>query len=64
MKEKLTFDSAFEELQTIQEQIQSNEVGVEELSKLIKRGAELIKYCKQRLRSIESDINDSFSNEE
>ncbi len=64
MKEKINFDSAFEELQTIQDKIQSNDVGIEELSQLIKRGSELIKYCKNRLRSIESDINDAFNDEQ
>ncbi len=64
MKGKLNFDKAFLELQEIQHKIQSNEANVEELSELINRGAELIKYCKTRLRSIEENINEAFKDEE
>jgi len=64
MSKKLNFDEAYNELQDILSKIQSDEVSVEELSKLVKRGAELIQYCKKRLRTIEGDINEAFKDED
>ena len=64
MSKKLNFDQAYKELQDILGQIQSEEVSVEELSKLVKRGAELIQYCKKRLRTIEEDIDQAFRDDD
>jgi exodeoxyribonuclease VII small subunit len=61
MSENINFDAAYLELQTIQAKIQGEDVSVEELSTLIKRGSELIQLCKTRLRSIEEDIDKAFS---
>lgn len=63
MSKELNFDLAYEELQIIQQKIQSDDVSVEELSTLVKRGAELIQFCKKRLRSIETDIDQAFVGE-
>jgi len=60
---KLNFDSAYAELLDIQSKIQDENVSVEEISKMIKRSTELIKFCKDRLRGIETDIDKAFADE-
>ena len=60
---KLNFDSAYAELLEIQNKIQDENVSVEEISKMIKRSTELIKFCKDRLRGIEEDIDEAFNDE-
>lgn len=55
-KKQPSFDEAMEELRTINEKIQSGEASIDDLSQMITRATELIAYCKQRLRTIEGDI--------
>jgi len=58
MADKISYDKAFEELQTIVQDMEDGEIGVDELSVKVKRAAELIKICKAKLTSTESDIAD------
>ncbi|WP_422359028.1 exodeoxyribonuclease VII small subunit [Reichenbachiella sp.] len=58
-KKKLTYQSAYDELQTICEQLESEEVDVDQITDLVKRANELVKYCQDRLRGIEKDLNQS-----
>ncbi|MDM8177594.1 exodeoxyribonuclease VII small subunit [Olivibacter sp. 47] len=46
MDKQLSYTSAFEELQTIVEEIEDGEITVDELSNKVKRAALLIKICK------------------
>lgn len=54
---KLKYTEAFEELQQIVLDIEDGEISVDELSLKVKRAAELIKICKQKLSSTEEDVN-------
>lgn len=54
---KITYTAAFEELQTIVGEIEEGEITVDELSEKVKRAAELIKICKEKLSSTEEDVN-------
>lgn len=54
---KLKYTEAFEELQQIVVDIEDGEITVDELSLKVKRAAELIKICKQKLSSTEEDVN-------
>ncbi len=63
MSASLNFDSAYAELLSIQHKIQDDSLNVEELASLVKRSAELIQFCKKRLRSIEDDVNHAFEGE-
>ncbi|MDW3210501.1 MAG: exodeoxyribonuclease VII small subunit [Reichenbachiella sp.] len=58
-KKKLTYQSAYDELQTICAQLESEEVDVDQITALVKRANELVKYCQDRLRGIENDLNQS-----
>jgi exodeoxyribonuclease VII small subunit len=60
---KLNFDKAFEELQTIVDDIQSDNTSIESLSQKLKRANELVGFCKSKLREIEDEIEE-MNNEE
>ena len=64
MAKKKTFDSAYERLQEIQAEIQSDTISIENVDKLVKEAAELISYCKNRLRTIEDNLTKAFEEEE
>lgn len=57
MNSQLSYTSAFEELQTIVEEIEDGEISIDELSNKVKRAALLIKICKGKLTETEADVN-------
>lgn len=57
MANELNYTAAFEELQQIVRDMEDGEITVDELSLKVKRAAELIKICKQKLTSTEEDVN-------
>jgi exodeoxyribonuclease VII small subunit len=57
MNEIPNYSEAFEELQTIVQEIEEGEISVDELSAKVKRAAQLIKICKAKLTSTEEDLN-------
>lgn len=56
MSKKMTYDTAFAELNKILVALQSDESGLDDLSEKLKRAAELAEFCKTKLRSIEDDL--------
>ena len=56
MSNKPGYTEAFEELQQIVNEIEMGEIGVDELSRKVKRAAELIKICKTKLTTTEEDV--------
>lgn len=57
MSDKLTYQSAFEELQRIVSDLEEGEVNVDELSEKVKRATLLITVCKSKLTETEEDVN-------
>ncbi len=57
MESQLLYTEAFNELQQIVRDMEDGEITVDELSLKVKRAAELIKICKQKLSSTEEDVN-------
>ncbi len=57
MAKKIKYEEAFEELKQIVEEIEDGEVNVDELSVKVKRAAELIKICREKLSHTEEDVN-------
>ena len=57
MSDKLTYQSAFEELQQIVSDLEEGEVNVDELSEKVKRASLLITICKSKLTETEEDVN-------
>ncbi len=57
-KEKLTYEEAITELEQIVRDIEYGEISVDDLSEKIKRSAVLIKFCKQKLKSTEENVEE------
>ena len=57
MANEINYTAAFEELQQIVRDMEDGEITVDELSIKVKRAAELIKICKQKLTATEEDVN-------
>lgn len=57
MAKKQTYESALNELQSIISEIDNDEIGIDQLSIKVKRAAELLKFCQQKLRTTEDDVN-------
>ncbi|MCD8282942.1 MAG: exodeoxyribonuclease VII small subunit [Prevotella sp.] len=54
--ETIKYEQALRELETIAGQIESGDIGIDELSARIKRAKELIRLCKERLRLADEEI--------
>jgi len=52
-----TYQSAWDELQQIVQALQDGEIGVDDLSTQIERAAELVKFCRERLRNTEEAVS-------
>ena len=50
-KQKLTYKSAAEELESIVEKMESAELEIDDLSAQVKRAKELVTFCKEKLTS-------------
>ena len=57
MQENLTYEAAYQELAVIAREIESETVSVDILAQKVKRAAELISFCQQKLRTTESEVN-------
>ncbi|MGZ5134179.1 MAG: exodeoxyribonuclease VII small subunit [Flavitalea sp.] len=57
MNEKINYTDAFNELQQIVSEIEQGEISVDDLSEKVKRAAQLIKICKEKLTTTEEDVN-------
>jgi exodeoxyribonuclease VII small subunit len=57
MANEITYTVAFDELQQIVRDMEDGEITVDELAIKVKRAAELIKVCKNKLTSTEEDVN-------
>ena len=64
MPRKLTYDKAYDELENIFNEIESHEVPLEKLAQKIGRANELVKFCKEKLRDIEYDVDSMIDEEE
>lgn len=53
---KVSYQEAYNELQTILSQIENDELDVDELTKNVKKASELIKFCKDKLFETETEI--------
>ncbi len=53
---KLTYQSAYAELQQIMQEVQGETVGIDDLAAKIARASELIRFCRERLRMTEEEV--------
>jgi len=59
----MTYREATEELEAILRAIENDAVDVDELTQKVQRSAQLIKLCKEKLRSAEKAIDQVFNEE-
>lgn len=58
MSENITYTAAHNELQEIVSEMESSEITIDELHAKIKRAAELLKICKDKLFQTERNVQD------
>ncbi len=56
MKNK-SFDKAYSELQKISDLLQQDDISIDKLSTHIKKASELVRFCKDKLRTISEEID-------
>ena len=54
---EFSYDAAMHELQTLVGQLQNDQIGVDALAEKVRRAAELIRLCREKLRQTEDDVN-------
>lgn len=59
MKDK-SYSEAMTRLETILSQLEEGNKSVDELSDLVKEAAQLVKHCREKLKTTESDIQEAF----
>ena len=57
----MTYEAAMRELQNIVDALQENTLGIDDLSDQLKRAAELIAFCREKLRTTDEEIKDLFT---
>lgn len=55
-----TYTAAMTRLELILSQLEEGNKSVDELSDLVKEAAELVKHCRNKLKTTESDIQEAF----
>jgi len=55
--DKLTYESAFEELKNIIAHLEHGDIPVDELAEKVKRAVLLIEVCKKKLTATEDEVN-------
>lgn len=58
----MTYESAYQELETIYAAINNEEVSIDELAKKVKRAALLISLCQSKLKNTEEEISKILAN--
>lgn len=58
-----SYQKAYDELQQIVTRLQNDEIGLDDLSKSVKRAGVLIQSCKEKLRNVELEIDQLFDKE-
>lgn len=58
MKNKMSYEDAFNELQAIVGDIEKGDIAIDILSEKVKRAAFLIKFCRTTLTTTEEDVNE------
>lgn len=56
MKETVSYDSAFSELQEILQELEDGEISLDLLSKKVKRAHELIGICQKKFKEVEEEV--------
>jgi exodeoxyribonuclease VII small subunit len=55
-KQEMKYEDAVRQLETIVDKLESNELGIDELSTELKKAQQLIKLCKEKLTKTDNEI--------
>ncbi|GAB3561286.1 hypothetical protein GCM10027578_01700 [Spirosoma luteolum] len=54
----MTYQEAYDQLTSLVDEIEADEVPLDQLSEKIRRATELITFCQTRLRAVETDYQE------
>lgn len=57
---KMTYQEAYDQLTTLVDEIENDQVPLDELPTKIKRAGELIAFCQDRLRAVEIEYQEAI----
>lgn len=57
---EISYKEAMAQLEEIVHKIENEEPDVDELSTMVKKAAELMQFCKKKLKSTEEEINEAL----
>ena len=60
MKTNLTYSKAYTELEKLVEQIEDNKIQLDTLADKVKQAKKLIKFCENKLRTIETEVKEAM----
>jgi exodeoxyribonuclease VII small subunit len=60
MSEQKTYKQAFQRIEKIVSEIEGEDPDVDKLTDLVKEGLDLLKYCKQHLRTTEQELKSTL----
>ena len=60
MSKQRTYKEAFQRIEQIVSEIESEDPDVDKLTDLVKEGLDLLKHCKQHLRTTEEDLKSAL----
>lgn len=59
MKDNITFDKAYAEIEEIVGQIENEAIPLDQLAEKVKKAKALIAFCNEKLRNIEVELKDN-----
>ncbi|MCI5931482.1 MAG: exodeoxyribonuclease VII small subunit [Prevotella sp.] len=62
-KQELKYEDAVRQLETIVDKLESNELGIDQLSSELKKAQQLIKLCKEKLTKTDNEIKKLLDND-
>lgn len=62
-KQELKYEDAVRQLETIVDKLESNELGIDQLSSELKKAQQLIKQCKEKLTKTDNEIKKLLDND-
>ena len=63
-KSKISYTDAIGEVEQILARFNDEQMDIDEMGKQVKRAAELIRLCKERLHKVENEVSDILKEEE
>lgn len=62
-KQELKYEDAVRQLETIVDKLESNKLGIDQLSSELKKAQQLIKLCKEKLTKTDNEIKKLLDND-